>query len=293
MKRYTQRKKYYLATLTRVAFFLVFCLLLPVFVYFSDLLTERAFANENGWVKIGGFTTWFSKNDGGRCENIAIAARLIDGVTVQAYGEFSFNQTVGARTAQNGFKQAKIIVKGEYVKGIGGGVCQVSTTLYNALLLSGLEVTEFHPHSLAVSYVEPSRDAMVSSSSDLKFFNPYPFAVRLNLTVKDGGITVAVFGADKKGKGGFSYKIVTNVLNEIPPPEPIERQGEKDEVLQYAKNGIESESYLEIYQKGALITKKRLRKDAYAPVREIIVKKNEDTTKKMPSNVCVFLRKML
>ena len=207
---------------------------------------------------------------------------------MQAYGEFSFNQTVGARTAQKGFKQAKIIVNGEYVKGIGGGVCQVSTTLYNALLLSGLDVTEFHPHSLSVGYVEPSRDAMVSSSSDLKFFNPYPFAVRLKLTVKDGGIFVYVFGGDKRGKGALSYKISTNILKEIPPPEPIERRGEKDEVLQYAKNGVESESYLEIYQNGSLITKKRLRKDVYAPVREIIVKKNEDTTKKMLSNECVF-----
>ena len=92
------------------------------------------------WEKISSYTTYFNAEDRGRCENIAIASTLIDGVTIQPYGKFSFNQTVGRRTVEAGFQQAKIIVDGEYVLGVGGGVCQVSTTLYNAALKSGLRV---------------------------------------------------------------------------------------------------------------------------------------------------------
>ena len=95
--------------------------------------------NPYGWDKISSYTTYYEQSDKGRCRNIAIAASLIDGVTLQAYGEFSFNTTVGQRTTEAGFKQAKIIVNGEYVSGVGGGVCQVSTTLYNAALKAGLE----------------------------------------------------------------------------------------------------------------------------------------------------------
>ena len=78
-----------------------------------------------GWEKISSYTTYYNANDRGRCENIAIAAELINGATLQPYGEFSFNKTVGRRTQEAGFRQAKIIVNGEYVLGVGGGVCQV------------------------------------------------------------------------------------------------------------------------------------------------------------------------
>ena len=79
---------------------------------------------------------------------------------------------MGARTKARGFLPAKIIENGEFVEGVGGGVCQVSTTLYNCALLAGFNIEEYHPHSLAVSYVPPSRDAMVSGlSCDLKIKN--------------------------------------------------------------------------------------------------------------------------
>ena len=148
-----------------------------VFFLFTPFSALKRASAETKWEKISSYTTYFNAEDRGRCENIAIAAELISGITVQPYGEFSFNQTVGKRTEEAGFQQAKIIVNGEYVLGTGGGVCQVSTTLYNAALKSGLTVTEFHPHSLQVSYVPPSRDAMVSTQSDLCFINPHSFPV--------------------------------------------------------------------------------------------------------------------
>ena len=276
VRREYKKEKRFFAT-TSVAIFFCFWQFFSVFPFFI-----KAKAEPVTWSKIATFSTWFSQKDVGRCENIALASSFLDGVTLQPYGVLSFNQTVGERTAKRGYKQAKIIVNGEYTQGIGGGVCQVSTTLYNAVLLSGLEVLEFHPHSLSVGYVDPSRDAMVSSTSDLKIFNPFETPIRIRMSVKDGGVYATIYAKEKNVKNTSTYKLCVCVLTEIPPPERMVRQGAEDYVLQYAKNGVESEAYLERYENGSLVSRKRIRKDVYAPVREIIVKKIDDTTKKIP-----------
>lgn len=224
------------------------------------------------WKKLASYTTYFNGEDKDRSENIRIAASLIDDIILQAYGEFSFNQTVGRRTQEAGFKQAKIIVKGEYVLGVGGGVCQVSTTLYNAALLTGLTVVEFHPHSLRVGYVAPSRDAMVSSQSDLKLYNPYDYPVRLRAKTFEGGICISFYGDGQIDR----YAVVSVTLGEIPPPPPVIKEGETDEILRAPKNGTKSEAYLERYHKDALVGRKRLRVDEYLPTQGILVKKIEN-----------------
>jgi len=226
---------------------------------------------------LSSYTTYFSTTDVGRSRNIALASALIDGVTLQAYGEFSFNQTVGRRTKEYGFKDAKIIVGGEYAVGTGGGVCQVSTTLYNSALKSGLIVTEFHPHSLQVSYVAPSRDAMVSTQSDLKLYNPYPFAVKINVKVKDGSIR-ASFSSEAGKRTGYRYEIVSETLEEVPPPPPIIKIGETEAILRSPKNGLKSQAYLETYKGDSLVSRTRLRVDSYLPIQGVIVKKIDNTS---------------
>lgn len=235
---------------------------------------------EFSWTALASFSTYYNPKEGGRCENIALASSLIDGATIQPYGEFSFNQTVGKRTKELGFKGAKVIQNGEYKMGVGGGVCQVSTTLYNAALLSGLTVTEFHPHSLAVGYVEPSRDAMVSGQSDFCLYNPYSFPIRLRLKAKSGALTVCIYGLNAP-KSFTQYKIVSRVVEEIAPPEAEIREGEGEEILRSEKSGIKSEAYLERYDRGILVSRKLLRKDVYAPIRGIIVKKIQKTAEKL------------
>ena len=247
-------------------------------------VTVNAYINPYGWQKMSSYTTYYNVEDRGRCENIAIAASLIDGATIQAYGEFSFNQTVGRRTQAAGFQQAKIIVNGEYVLGVGGGVCQVSTTLYNAAVKSGLQTLEFHPHSLLVAYVPPSRDAMVSSECDLRLCNPYAFPVYLSAEVLDGGLRVAFYGKNV----GDRYEMSSRVLAEIPPPAPIVKMGDKEDIIRSPKNGVRSELYLEHYRNGALLSRKRVRVDEYRPIQGIIAKKVAETTNKMSSNACLF-----
>jgi vancomycin resistance protein YoaR len=233
-------------------------------------------AQENGWTKYASYTTYFNQDEKDRAQNICIAASLIDGITLQAYGEFSFNQTVGRRTEEAGFRQAKIIVNGEYVLGVGGGVCQVSTTLYNAALKAGLEIVEFHPHSLRVSYVAPSRDAMVSSQSDLKLFNPHPIPVRLKTQVSAGCLRVCFYAEETQVKRFDRFEISSAILEEIAPPPPIVKEGEKEEIVRSPKNGIKSEAYIERYRGDILLSRKRLRVDEYRPVQGILAKKIEN-----------------
>ena len=228
-------------------------------------------SNPYGWEKISSYTTYFNAEDRGRCENIAIAASLIDGITIQPYGEFSFNKTVGRRTEEAGFQQAKIIVQGEYVLGVGGGVCQVSTTLYNAALKSGLNVIEYHPHSLRVAYVAPSRDAMVSTECDLQLYNPHSFPIYLSAQTFESGLRVSFYGKNE----GDRYEIISKTLEELPPPMPIVKEGDKEGVLRNAQSGVRSEAYLERYKGNSLLFRKRIRTDEYRPIQGIILKKQK------------------
>ena len=216
--------------------------------------------------KLVAYTTYFNQKDGGRCENIALAAARIDGIALQPYGEFSFNVVVGERTKKNGYKEAKIISQGEFTLGVGGGVCQVSTTLYNAALLSGLCVTEFHPQSLAVGYVPPSRDAMVSAASDLKLYNPFDETVYFSVRIRENALTVTVYGKNL----GRSYSIESKTLARVPAQEPL--FVEREEEVREGREGVKSEAYLKTYYGGVLIGIKRLREDFYAPVRGKIIK---------------------
>ena len=118
------------------------------------------------------FSTSYSSSTPERKHNITLALSRINGTVLEAGEVFSFNKIVGKRTAANGFKEAKIIVDGSYTDGVGGGVCQASTTVYNAALMAGMKITAVNRHSLVPTYVEPSFDAMVNGSgSDLKFRN--------------------------------------------------------------------------------------------------------------------------
>ena len=122
--------------------------------------------------KISGFTTSFNSGDVARSGNIKLAADTINGTILWPGEVFSMNKAVGPRTEEKGYGEAKIIVNGELVPGLAGGICQATTTVYNAALLANLAIVERHPHSLKVAYIEGSRDATISGSTlDLKFRN--------------------------------------------------------------------------------------------------------------------------
>lgn len=123
--------------------------------------------------------------------NALMAVRRLDGAVVGPGQEFSFNKWVGSYSGDAGYRRAPVSYDGQLIDEWGGGVCQASTTLYNAALLAGMTVTERNPHHFCPSYVPPGRDAAVAYSSiDLKFRNPYRFPVRLHAFVGHDSVQV-------------------------------------------------------------------------------------------------------
>lgn len=215
---------------------------------------------------LSSFETHFSKNNPSRVQNIRVSAFKIGGTRLNPQEEFSFNATVGARTKENGYGEATVILNGEFQKGIGGGVCQTSTTLFNAALHAGMQITQSRPHSLSVSYVPPSLDAMVSSESDLKFKNPYDFPVYITAEMEEESVRFLFYGEND----GSRFETESVVLMRVAPPAPKLVEGEENLVLREAKEGIASESYLLKYSReGKLVYRKLIRRDSYAAVQGI------------------------
>lgn len=143
--------------------------------------------------RIGTYTTFFNPSNGGRSNNIMLAVRAVNNQVVFPGRTFSFNRTLGQRTVQKGYQQARIIVKGEYSEGIGGGICQVSSTLFNAADRAGMDIIQRYAHSKRVAYVPPGRDATVSwPEPDFRFRNSYSMPVLIR-AVSSGGRIIFSF----------------------------------------------------------------------------------------------------
>lgn len=232
-------------------------------------------------VRLSSFSTRYAEGCN-RAENIALAAKKINGTILDKGEVFSFNERVGERTQANGFKSAPIIQDGAFVAGVGGGVCQVSTTVYNAALLSGMGIVEQHPHSLAVGYVEPSFDAMVSGTGcDLKFRNDTEGRVYILARAAGGNLSIRVYGH----KTDVTYIRKSVVVETIAPPEPEIREGDSECVLRAEKQGLRSEGYLIRRVAGKTVKTVRLRKDRYAPVQGIIQKIPQNLEPEIGSDV--------
>ena len=209
------------------------------------------------------FTTYFDGDNLTRTSNIRLAAASLNGTALKGGEVLSFNHIVGARVPERGFLPAKIIVNGEFTEGVGGGVCQVSTTLYNAALLAGLEVTEYHPHSLSVSYVPPSRDAMVSGSDcDLKIQNGARTPVYIRAQTGKNFVSFKIYGKS----GGEKYELSSEVTGSLPAPEEFTKDRDK---VRDGKDGILSNGYLTV-KRGGETKITLIRKDSYAPVKRYI-----------------------
>jgi len=139
------------------------------------------------WVRIATYSTSLQGRTPQQKHNSILAAQKLDGIVIQPGKVFSFNKTVGAWSRYEGYRKAPVSYNGQMIKAWGGGVCQTSTTLYNAALLAGLEIIERHQHRFAPEYVPPGRDAAVAFENiDLRFKNPYPFPIRIeNRTTND------------------------------------------------------------------------------------------------------------
>lgn len=221
-----------------------------------------------------------SKQD--RKNNVKKALESFNGMIVESGQTVSFNETTGPRTEENGYHNAHIIVGGVYVDGVGGGVCQASTTLYNALLLSDLEILSVNHHSLPASYVPLSFDAMVSGSySDLVFRNNLDKPIYIKTFADDKEVGVEIYGP--KFEDGITIKRRAELVKVLPHNGDkivADNKGEfSNRVLykgeyyrvKYPREGYESKGYLQYYKNGELVKEKEIRHDFYQPQDGIVM----------------------
>ena len=232
-------------------------------------------------IKQASFSTSYINSNSDRKNNIRIATQTLNGYCIKPNEEFSFNNALGIRSTEKGYKQANIIKDGSFVKGVGGGVCQVSTTLYNALLLANIDVTEVHKHSLPISYVKPALDAMVSwNSADLKFTNTTELPIFIVSNCDGKTINFSIYGDTKSPN--LEIKTSTEIVK------TISHNGDKiipdtngiysDKIMfkgefyrtKYPKDGYEAKAYLEYYIDGKFSHKKQIRHSLYEAQQGIV-----------------------
>ncbi|ASZ61615.1 hypothetical protein BS11774_16020 [Bacillus subtilis] len=147
--------------------------------------------------QLGQYVTYFNSSNKSRSHNISLSAKAIDNHVVFPNETFSFNQVLGMRTRNKGYKSAPIIVKGELSEGVGGGICQVSSTLFNAVDRAGLQIVQRYSHTRSVPYVPPGRDATVSwGGPDFRFQNQYNQPILIRAKRYGGSMIITLYSSD-------------------------------------------------------------------------------------------------
>ena len=189
------------------------------------------------------FSTKYSASNRNRTTNLILAANKINGTVLMPGETFSYNKTVGARTIAAGYKEAPIYVSGKVEDGLGGGICQITTTLYNAVLYANLEVTERSNHQFVPSYAGASRDAtVVYGAIDFKFKNNREYPIKITCSVSNGIANFKIFGL--KSENDYEVQITSRITRTT-------------------SNAIYSEAYKTLKKNGNVVSTERISKDTY------------------------------
>ena len=241
--------------------------------------------NLENTTQISTFVTYVSDSTGGRKSNVKKALDCFNGFVVEPNETVSFNKVTGPHTLDNGYKIATIIYNGRYVDGVGGGICQASTTLYNALLLADAEILEVHKHTLPVKYVPLAMDAMVSDYvADLKFKNVSDEPLYIQTVCDSESVRVNIYGKklDKEIKTrSETLETIKHTGDKIVPDtnkeysDKVLFKGEQYR-LTYPRNGYEAKAYVEYYVDGKKVEEKEIRHEIYKPQNGIVVEGVED-----------------
>ncbi|MGI6119623.1 MAG: VanW family protein [Desulfosporosinus sp.] len=217
------------------------------------------------------YTTWFDPSQVARSDNVRLAAKALDMAIIKPGDTLSFNQIVGERTVEGGYKDALIIVNGAFVPGLAGGICQVSSTLYNAGLLANLAVTQRSNHNLAIAYVPLGQDATVAYPDlDLKFNNNSGGYLLIRTKAQYNSVTIEIYGKVKPGQQVFITNTIVSTI-----PAPIQRL--VDETLapgesilkQKGQPGYHVKSIRTVKVNGVIVTNEPLQESHYVPLPKI------------------------
>jgi vancomycin resistance protein YoaR len=246
-----------------------------------DKIGSEAFPDQ-----LGTFTTRYDVSDRDRSTNLVIACQKINGKVVLAGETFSYNKALGPRTAAAGYRNGKIYSGGEVVDGIGGGICQISSTLYNTVLMSNLEIVERRNHQFVTSYVPAGRDAtVVYGMTDFKFKNTRKYPVRIVATAKNGIATVTMYGIKEENEYTFTFS--TKTVASIPFTTKYEEDNSlpagTEKVKQKGANGLKTETYMTKLLNGKPVSTTLLSRDTYDAMARTVIKGTNTTLTNEPT----------
>ena len=219
------------------------------------------------------YTTIYDAGNANRSHNIALAAKTINGTILLPGETFSYNGILGNTNKAKGYKEGTAYVGGKVVKSYGGGICQVSSTLYNAVLYANLGIVERYNHSYVVNYVPAGRDATVAyGGKDFKFKNTRTYPIKIVANAKNGVVSISIVGI-KEAKE-YEIVITSSVLSSTPNKTVYEKNSNleegKEKVIQKGYIGKKSIAYKIVKYNGKTISKTVLSKDTYKPMNKIV-----------------------
>lgn len=222
---------------------------------------------------ISQFSTKYDASNRNRSTNLEIAAEKINGKVLMPGEEFSFNKIVGKRTVEAGYKDAAIYADGGVVDGLAGGICQISSTLYNSVLLANLQITERRNHSFTTSYAPAGRDAtVVWGTTDFRFVNSRSYPIKIEATVKNGIAEFKIHGMQEETE--YEVRILPVRTQSIPYATTYEEDPTiipgQQVVKQAGHAGCKVTTYKELRLNGEVVSKEPISNDTYQPMRTII-----------------------
>ena len=219
------------------------------------------------------FSTKYNAGDVDRTTNLKLSAGKINGTVLLPGEEFSYNKVVGERTIAAGYKMAATFSGGKVVDGLGGGICQISSTLYDAVVMANLDVTVRRNHQFVTSYLAGGKDAtVVWGSQDFKFVNSRKYPIRLTATVSGGVATIQVWGLKEEveyditieTKKTATIPYTTQYINDSSLPVGTQK------VEQNGSNGSKYEAYKVMKLNGEVVSRTLLSKDTYNAKKKIV-----------------------
>ena len=239
----------------------------------EDTLTEKMFSDT-----LASYSTKYNPGEVDRTHNMYLASSKVNGTVLQPGEIFSYNGVVGERTVAKGYRNAKVFENGQVVDGLAGGICQVSTTIYNAALYADMKITERKNHSFPVAYAPMGQDATVAMGSiDFKFKNNSQYPIKIVSSVSGGLCTVTILGTDKN-----HYKVEIQNSVTATRPRPVEYENDPslekgvEKVKQTGSDGYTIASRRIVTQNGQVIRNEAIHSSYYIPLKKIILRNEEE-----------------
>lgn len=239
--------------------------------------------------EISSYSNNYINTADGRVKNMQIAAGIINGTIVMPGEEFSYNDLIGDTTPDKGYEKANTYVGNKIVPDYGGGICQVSTTLYRTVMRANIRSTERMNHSLTVSYSEPGLDATVAYPYiDYKFVNTYDFPIYIQGYASDGVVNFAIYG-NVEAMGNKTYELVNEVHEKYSPEVKYEddstMEAGTEKVVGNGMPGYKASSYQVTYENGVEVNREFIATDIYMTTDTVVkkgTKKKEEPKKEDP-----------